>query len=273
MILRRSRGATLAFGPVVELADTPDLGSGAPRGIRVRLSAGSHQILTIILCLVTKRRGRFYFVYESQEAVTTTDRPSGVVTFEEASERFDGKVPFFKGFSIWHFLLCFSLAMLSFCVYRTVTGKPLGNAAIFWPFGVSWVLVSLVLLIGIRVTNTPYGSINRVLQCQWLVFFYEFRYPALSPETGRVRWRTVVNSELGIHTDDAYTFYERKMKQNPVLWLQYMFYRDQSNDWKKKMEGMDVPPKEFKENFEWCNSQAEKHYNLFINTTDNLEKE
>ena len=30
MILRRSRGATLAFGPVVELADTPDLGSGAP---------------------------------------------------------------------------------------------------------------------------------------------------------------------------------------------------------------------------------------------------
>ena len=215
----------------------------------------------------------FIFVCEAQESVTTTARPSGVVTFEEASERFDGKVPFFKGFGFWHFLLCFSLAMLSFCVYRTVTGKPLGNAAIFWPFGVSWALVSLVLLIGIRVTNTPYGSINRVLQCQWPVFFYEFRYPALSSETGRVRWRTVVNSELGIHTDDAYNFYERKMKQNPVLWLQYMFYRDQSNDWKKKMEGMDVPLKEFQENFEWCNSQAEKHYNLFINTTDNLEKE
>lgn len=212
-------------------------------------------------------------MYKTQETMKTTDRPSGVVTFEEASERFDGKVPFFKGFSIWHFLLCFSLALLSFVVYRTVTGKLLENDAILWLFGAGGALASFVISLGIRVTNTPYGSISRVLQCYWPVFFYEFRYPALSPETGKVRWRTVANSQLGIQNDDAYTFYEQKMKQNPVLWLKYVFYRDQAYDWMKKMEGMDVPPKEFQDNFEWYDSQAEKHYNLFINATDKLEKE
>ena len=258
---------------MVELADTPDLGSGAIRASEFDSRRGHINIGHNFVLLSKEDKKEVYLMCETQEVVTTTVRPSGAVTFEEAVERFDGKVPFFKGFSIWHLLLCFSLAMLAFAIYPTITGKPLENNAVLGIFGAGGTLASFVISLGIRVANTPYGSISRVLQCQWLVFFYEFRYPALSPETGRVRWRTVVNSELGIHTDDAYTFYERKMKQNPVLWLQYMFYRDQSNDWKKKMEGMDVPPNEFKENSEWCNSQAEKHYNLFINTTDNLEKE
>ena len=214
-----------------------------------------------------------YLMCETQEVVTTTVRPSGAVTFEEAVERFDGKVPFFKGFSICHLLFFFSLTMLAFAVYYAVIGQPLENNAVLGIFGAGGTLASFVISLGIRVANTPYGSISRVLQCYWLVFFYEFRYPSLSPETGKVRWRTVANSQLGIKNDDAYTLYEQKMKQNPVLWLKYMFYRDQAHGWKIKMEGMDVPPKEFKENFEWCDSQATEYYSLFINATGNPGKE
>lgn len=52
-----------------------------------------------------------------------------------------------------------------------------------------------------------------------------------------------------------------------------MFYRDQAHDWKKKMEGMDVPSKEFQDNFEWCDNQAENYCNLFINAANEMKKE
>lgn len=201
---------------------------------------------------------------EVQENVTTASRPSDVVTFEEAAERFDGKIPVMKKFGALHMVLLSSLAMVAVAAYLTIKdSQSASETTVLWVFGLLGLFSSSMLLFVFGI-NTPYGKIGLFARFQDNMFYFDFMYPSLSLATGKVRWRTISNEELGIQSDDAYSFYEQKMKQNPTLWLQYMFYRDQAYDWKQRLNSIEKPPKVFEDNFEWCERQTEKYYDLFM---------
>lgn len=201
---------------------------------------------------------------ETQETVVDMGRPSDVVTFEDAADRFDGKVPVMKKFGALHMVLLSSLAMIIAAAYLTIKDSQIASeTTVLWVFGLLGLFSSSMALFMFGI-DTPYGKISLFARFQDNRFYFDFMYPSLSPVTGKVRWRTISNEQLGIQSDGAYSFYEQKMKQNPVLWLQYMFYRDQAYDWKQRLDSIEKPPKVFEDNFEWCERQTEKYYDLFM---------
>lgn len=210
---------------------------------------------------------------ETQDTVADTGRPSDVVTFEDAADRFDGKVPVMKKFGVLHVVLLFSLAMVSVAAYLTIKdSQSTSETTMLWVFGAGGVFSSSIVLLVFGI-DTTYGKISRFVRFQDNMFYFDFMYPSLSPVTGKVRWRTISNKQLGIQSDGAYSFYEQKMKQNPVLWLQYMFYRDQAHGWKQQLDSIEKPPKVFEDNFKWCERQTEKYYDLFMAADEPRESE
>jgi hypothetical protein len=210
---------------------------------------------------------------EVQENVTTAIRPSDVVIFEDAAARFDGKVPVMKKFGALHIALFSSLAMIIAAAYLIIKdSQSASETTVLWVFGLLGVF-SLSMVLFVFGIDTPYGKISRFVRYQDGMFYFDFMYPSLSPATGKVRWRTISNEELGIQSDGAYSFYEQKMKQNPVLWLQYMFYRDQAYDWKQQLDSIEKPPKVFKDNLKWCVNRAEKYYDLFMAADESSKSE
>ena len=208
---------------------------------------------------------------ETQETVVDTERPADVVTFEDAADRFDGKVPVMKKFGVLHMVLLSSLAMIIAAAYLTIKDSQIASeTTMLWVFGLLGVFSSSMVLFMFGI-DTPYGKISRFARFQDNMFYFDFMYPSLSPVTGKVRWRTISNEQLGIQSDGAYSFYEQKMKQNPILWLQYMFYRDQAYDWKQQLDSIEKPPKVFEDNFKWCERQTEKYYDLFMAADESQE--
>lgn len=208
---------------------------------------------------------------ETQETVVDTGRPSDAVTFEDTAARFDGKVPVMKKFGALHMALFSSLAMIIAAAYLTIKdSQSASETTMLWVFGVLGVF-SLSMVLFVFGIDTPYGKISRFARYQDGMFYFDFMYPSLSPATGKVRWRTISNEELGIQSDGARSFYEQKIKQNPVTWLQYMFYRDQANDWKQQLGSIEKPPKVFEDNFKWCERQTEKYYDLFMAADESQE--
>lgn len=212
---------------------------------------------------------------EFQEAVTTTDQPSGVVTFEEATKRFDEEAHPPKSFSGPPLrLLLVSLAAIIFFICCGIIGDILpphittlgliGGSLLF----LQWYSLSSVS----RVADTPYGNIVRLMwyrkQSQSEESSYIFIYPALSPKTGRVRRQSVTYEELDLRNKEAYVFYEQKIKENPVSWLQYMFYRTQVEKLENITQSFPVPPTAEQECLDWYKGQRDHFYNLFINTQE-----
>ena len=210
---------------------------------------------------------------ETQENTATMSRPADVVTFEEAADRFDEKIPVMKKFGALHIVLLSSLAMVAVAAYLTIKdSQSVSETTMLWVFGLLGVFSSSMLLFMFGI-DTLYGKISRFARFQDNMFYFDFMYPSLSPVTGKVRWRTISNEQLGIQSDGAYSFYEQKMKQNPVLWLQYMFYRDQANEWKQQLDSIEKPPKVFDDNFKWYERQTKKHYDLFMAADESSKSE
>jgi len=211
-------------------------------------------------------------VNESQEAVTTTDQPSGVVTFEEATKRFDEEAHPLKSFSGPPLrLLLVSLAAIIFFICCGIIGDILPpHITTLCLIGGS--LLFLHLSSVSRVADTPYGNIVRLMryrtQSQSEESSYIFIYPALSPKTGRVRRQSVTYEELGLRNKEAYVFYEQKIKESPVSWLQYMFYRTQVEKLENITQSFPVPPTAEQERLDWYKGQRDHFYNLFINTQE-----
>lgn len=90
-------------------------------------------------------------------------------------------------------------------------------------------------------------------------------YPKIDVGSGKAS-NTVVElcKDLGVH-DTAQDFYVSKVKHNPVLWLQYMFYREQIEDLENITTALPQPPTAEQEHLEWYKSQCDHYYDLFIN--------
>ena len=182
--------------------------------------------------------------------------PTGVLTFEDVTSKFDGK-PAVKGdkefaLSLVALVIC---TFFGICFCFAYPDKWLEITVIM---AISTaVLITGVLYLGSTLVETPYGKI-----------YYSsssILYPKINAYSGCVDSKVAkFQEDLGVRYA-AQDFYTNQIRRNPVLWLQYMFYREQAEKLENITKALPQPPVVEQEQLEWYKSQRDHYYDLFIN--------
>lgn len=187
--------------------------------------------------------------------------PTGVLTFEDATSKFDGN-PAVKG----NKELALTLVILVICTFFEICfcfaypDKWLVITIIMVIFAA--VLITGTLYLGSSLVETPYGKIYSSSS--------SVLYPKINAYNGRVDSKFAkFQEDLGVRYA-AQDFYKNQIKKNPELWLKYMFYREQAEKLENITKALPQPPVVEQEQLEWYKSQRDHYYDLFINTKNEV---
>lgn len=199
---------------------------------------------------------------------TQVTKHVGVLTFEDSTSKFDGKT-IKKNDSIFIapalIIALYILMGIVFCF--TYQDKWLDISFMTVVFATASVFMYFSLLYMKPLVDTPYGniyydsSINSIL------------YPNIDTYSGKLDYQSIkVQEDLGVNCA-AQKFYMNKIKYNPELWLQYVFYHEQAVKLEKIIKGLPKPPAPEQEQLEWYTTQRDHHYDLFINAQNEVTPE
>lgn len=194
--------------------------------------------------------------------IQDSSKPIGALTFEGVISKFNGKAADKYDKKI--------LLVQSILGALVVTGIVL--CFIFPEIWMDYIAVIVVLAL-LAVGLFPFGYFgNTLVEIPYGRISYSMGYilyPKIDVGSGKAS-NTVVElcKDLGVH-DTAQDFYVSKVKHNPVLWLQYMFYREQIEDLENITTALPQPPTAEQELLGWYKSQRDHYYNLFINAHNN----
>lgn len=202
--------------------------------------------------------------YDGEMSTGATGQiPTGVVTFEEASECFDGNMPKGRYYPAYVFLWI-TIVIVFLGVYIHSKGNYVFET-ILWLC--SFLCFGLFLFIrfgffGRKIVDTPYGSIL----CS--IFFSDLfiSFPKLDYETGKVSWSYFIYSSplaLCDYHNKYRNIYIESIKRNPTAWLKHQFYRELESECLEEIKSIPNSSHYLRNRWEWYNLQKDKYYNLF----------
>lgn len=189
---------------------------------------------------------------------TQVSQPAGVLTFEDVASKFNGE-PASKDKK--EFIICLVI-LAAIIVVGIVLGFKHPERVLEIVFVVALfatVLIGVPLLAAeVTLVETPYGEIYCYKGISSIT------YPIIDVHSGRARYKDAKFQEnLGVR-DTAQDFYKNQIKNNPALWLKYMFYREQAEKLENIIKGLPKPPAEEQEQ-RWYTARRDHYYDLFIN--------
>jgi len=195
--------------------------------------------------------------------IQDSSKPIGALTFEGVISKFNGKAAdkydkkillvqsILGALVVTGIVLCFIIPeeIQSFATLTTILAMIFVGLFSFGYFGSTLV-------------KMPYGRLS------WASSMGCILYPKIDVDSGKAS-NTIVElcKDLGVYSA-AHKFYTNQIKRNPVLWLQYMFYREQVEKLENTTKALPQPPVVEQEQLEWYKVQRDHYYDLFINAQE-----